>query len=219
MSDLPASQFLLATVIALSLLLLIGWVAATVQTTRRSRALVAALSESSRGRVVLRRGLGAGGFSAAIEPPPEPFLQFTIDYRAASNLNIIALVLRPFTRGGDRLLLAGKLPTHAAAEIFWRRGGVPYHALARRARTTLWVQKRLDVIDAEFAVRGINTGAIEHVFVDLQARFGALLYQVSVQADDDPELRVLLATTRLEMHDVPALVTSLRALGRAALRG
>ena len=67
-------------------------------------------------------------------------------------------------------------------------------------------------------MRGANTGAIEHVFLDLQTRFRPFLFKISVQADTDPECTVILRLARFNLQELPALVTSLRGLGRAALR-
>ncbi len=75
------------------------------------------------------------------------------------------------------------------------------------------------MIDSEYAVRGADTTALEYVFVDLQARFGALLQQVSVVADrEDVHVEVVMRGAGLRTSDAPALVTTLRSLGRAALR-
>ncbi len=76
----------------------------------------------------------------------------------------------------------------------------------------------LDIVDAEYAVRGFDTAAMEHVFFDLQARFRPFLEQVSVQADDAPELKVVLRTRNLPFREIPALVLSVRSLGRAVLQ-
>jgi hypothetical protein len=78
--------------------------------------------------------------------------------------------------------------------------------------------RRLDIVDAEFVVRGADTGAVERVFLDLQARFGTHLRQVAVRADEPINVEVTLRTARFPAEDVPALVATVRALGRAALR-
>lgn len=218
MFDLLANRLLVTTLLAVLLLLSIAWVAARVQLERRSRALVLALNDSVRGRVVVRRGPNTDGFAGGLQPAPDPFVQFDVDYRTLSPFDLVGHVQSLFVPHGDLLVFSGKLPTRPAAEIVWRQGHVPGQALARRERSTLWVQRRLDIVDAEFAVRGANTGAVEHVFVDLQARFRPYVLEISVQSDRDPELTVALQLAGLNLQEIPALVTSLRALGRAALR-
>ena len=82
-----ANRLIVVTLVAVLALLLIAWIAARVQTARRSRGLAAALGDSTRGLVLLRRGPGAGGLAGVIEPPPDPYVSLTVDYRAASGLN------------------------------------------------------------------------------------------------------------------------------------
>ena len=168
--------------------------------------------------VTLLRGPDAGGFVASVQPPPEPFLHFVVDFRAAEAYNLPGQLLNPFTHGAERLILVAKLPTRPTAEIIWQEGQIPARALGQRERSLLWVQRRLDFINAEYAVRGTNTGAIEHVFLDLQTRFRPALFKISVQTDADPECTVVLRLSHFNLKELPALVTSLRGLGRAALR-
>jgi hypothetical protein len=127
-------------------------------------------------------------------------------------------LLNPFTHHAERLIFVAKLPARPAAELLWQEGQAPGRALAQRDRSHLWVLRRLDVVDAEYAVRGANTGAIEHVFLDLQTRFRPFLVRIGVQADADPECTVILRLARFELRDLPAFVTSLRGLGRASQR-
>ncbi|MFN3980407.1 MAG: hypothetical protein ACK4SA_08495, partial [Caldilinea sp.] len=68
-------------------------------------------------------------------------------------------------------------------------------------------------------VRGVDTTALEYVFVDLQARFGALLQRVSIVADcEGVHIEVVMRGGELQGSAAPALVTTLRSLGRAAQR-
>ncbi len=216
--DLLATRFLLTTLAALVLLFVLAVVAARVQAVRRGHEILGVLNESARGRLSLLRGPDAGGFVGAFQPPPEPFLHFVANYRNAQTFDVAGQLLNPFTHHAERLVFVAKLPSRPAAELIWQEGQAPGRALARRDRSHLWVLRRLDVVNAEYAVRGANTGAIEHVFLDLQTRFRPFLERISVQADAEPECTVVLRLARFNLQELPALVTSLRGLGRAALR-
>jgi hypothetical protein len=218
MADVLNDRFLLTSLVALALLAVIALIAARLQARRRGHRVLSALDESVRGDVTLLRGPDARGFVGRIQPAPEPFLHLVADYRAASNYDVAGQLLNPFTHHAERLIFVGKLPARPAAEIIWQEGQIPARALGQRERSLLWVQRRLDFVNAEFAVRGANTGAIEHVFLDLQTRFRPFLFKISVQADADPECTVVLRLARFNLQELPALVTSLRSLGRAALR-
>jgi hypothetical protein len=86
-------------------------------------------------------------------------------------------------------------------------------------RVSMWVQRRLDYLNVDYAVRGSNTAAVEHVFLDLQTRFGQALRLVRIYGDEEPDFEVVIRSGRLDGREMPALVTTLRALGRGALRG
>ncbi len=218
MLDLLSNRFVLTSIVALLLLLVLAVVAARVQARRRSQVLLGLLNESARGQVVLLRGPDAGGFVGAIQPPPEPFLHFVVDYRFAQTYDLVGQLLNPLTHHAERLLFVAKLPVRPAAELIWQAGQSPGRALGQRERSQLWVLRRLDFINVQYAVRGANTGAIEHVFLDLQTRFRPFLVKISVQGDADPECTVVLQLARFNLQELPALITSLRAVGRAALR-
>lgn len=218
MPDILNNQFVLTSLLALVLLLLLALVAARRQAGLRGHSILHMLRESTRGQVSLLRGPDAGGFVGSVQPPPEPFLHFVVDYRTAPAYDLAGQLLNPITHHVERLIFVAKLPARPAAEIVWQEGQIPARALAQRERSSLWVRRRLDFINAEYAVRGANTGAIEHVFLDLQTRFRPFLVKISVQADADPECTVVLRLARFNLQELPALVTSLRGLGRAALR-
>lgn len=217
-SDLFANRLLLTSAVAVLLLLILAVIAARVQSVRRGREILARLDESARGSIKLLRGPDAGGFVGTFEVPPDPFLRLVADYRAARTYDLLGQLLNPFTHHAERLIFVAKLPARPTAELIWQEGQAPGRALAQRDRSHLWVLRRLDVVNAQYAVRGANTGAIEHVFLDLQARFRPFLVRISVQADADPECTVVLRLTRFDLRELPALVTSLRGLGRAAQR-
>lgn len=217
-SDLLANRFVLTSFVALLLLFTLAVIAARLQSLRRGREILASLNESARGRITLLRGPDSSGFVGSLRPPPEPFLHFVADYRSAQTLDLAGQLLNPVTHHAERLVFVAKLPSRPAAELIWQEGQAPARALAQRDRSHLWVLRRLDVVNAEYAVRGANTGAIEHVFLDLQTRFRPFLVRISVQADADPECTIVLRLARFNLQELPALVTSLRGLGRAALR-
>ena len=79
MEQFLANRLIIVTLAAVLALLLIAWIAARVQTARRSRALVAALDDSTRGRVTLQRGPGAAGLAGVIEPAPDPYVSLTVN--------------------------------------------------------------------------------------------------------------------------------------------
>ncbi|MCX6043534.1 MAG: hypothetical protein NT075_00360 [Chloroflexi bacterium] len=207
----------LFTLACIGLLLVFSWLAAASQNLRRGRAMLAILNDSTRGVVALQRGPNFQGFFTKITPAPEPFIQFIITYHAASNLNVVGLLLRPLTRYADRMVIHGKLIARPGAELIWQRGRVPSRALGHDRGAMLWVQRRLDFVDAEYATRGVNPGALIHGFADLYTRFGPWLYKFSVQADDVPEMEIVLTTHGLNPDELAALVTTLRAAGRAAM--
>ncbi|HAJ37589.1 MAG TPA: hypothetical protein DCL15_18125 [Chloroflexi bacterium] len=210
-------RLLLVTFVAAAALLLIAWMAARLQTGRRNQGLAQAFADSTRSRLVFVRPPAAGGFDARFEPAPEPFEHLSLVYRGGTTVDPIGLLLRAL-RGNDVLIVRGLLHTRPAAELIWARGRIPDRALARRARVSLWVQRRSDLIASEYAVRGADTTALEHVFVDLQARFGALLQRVSVIADrEDVHVEIVLHGAGLRATEAAALIATVRAVGRAAL--
>lgn len=202
----------------LATLLLLGWVAARLQNRWRSQMIITALNDSARGRIVSPEGAQSHGFAAILQPAPEPFLQFTIIYHAASNLNLLGWLFHALTRNPDQLIIRGTLPEPPRAELIWTRGGIPGYALGYRASAGLWVQGWLDITNSEYATRGVNPGALVHLFRDLQTRFGPLLYKVQVQADIRPEVEIVLRGAGLNREEIPALVATIRGIGRAALQ-
>lgn len=211
-------RLLLVTFIALVALLVIAWVAARLQTSRRNQGLAQAFADSTRGRLVLVRPPASGGFDAHFEPAPEPFMHLTLVYRGGATVDPIGLLVR-MVRGDDALIVRGLLHDRPTAELLWVRGQIPDRALARRARVSLWVQRRSDLTASEYAVRGADTTALEYVFVDLQARFGALLQRVRVAADqEDVHVEIVLHGAGLRATEAAALIATVRSLGRAAMR-
>jgi hypothetical protein len=205
-------------ILPLVMLLLLGGLALVAhwQTLRRGRAMLRAFQESSRGRVLVRRGPDGRGFEAAIEPAPEPMVQFTMHYHARSNLDPRHWLMARAGAREEQLLIQGELHEPPQQELHWVRGSIPGRALGKAPSTTLWTLHRLDFAQAEFATRGTNAGALIHAFSELQTRFEPLLEQVLVLRERQPPLAVLLRSRRLEIDEIPALVTLMRAIGRAA---
>lgn len=212
-------RLLLVTLASVLTLLVIAWIAARIQTTRRNDSLAQGFAQSTRSHVVLDRGASAGGFVAHFEPAPDPFGRLELRYRSATAIDPIGLFWRMASGRSDELLIRGLLIDRPAAELVWARGRIPERALARRSRVSLWIQRRSDLIDSEYAVRGADTVTLEHVFIDFQARFGPLLHEVSVLADrEDVHVEIVMRGADLRASEAPALVATIRSLGRAALR-
>lgn len=203
---------------ALLAALLIGlWVTGRLRKRRRTRVMLAALQGSTRGRVVPFRGPSAWGFTTTVTPAPEPFREFSVSYRPLSIFDPIDLAQRLGGRTPGLLHVWALLPESPSAEIVWIRGQAPGRAVGREPGRGLWIHHRLDIRATEYATRGPNTAALCHVFLDMQARFGPLLQRVIIQREGAPQVEVVLTTTGLDTRDIPALLTTLRAAGRAAL--
>jgi hypothetical protein len=184
-----------------------AWLAAR----RRTRDVAEAIGDSTRGTLRLTRRT-ATLVRGDLVPAPDPFQAFSGELR----LRTPFAVLPP--PAGQTLLFTGQLGVRPSAEIVWHRGRVPERALGRGPDTALWVARKLDFVAGDFALRGANTSALEHAFFDLQARFGDSLRRVTLLADAQPQLEVELSAAALAPSELPALVTTLRGLARAALR-
>lgn len=212
-------HLLLVTIVALLALLIIAWLAARIQTGRRNQGLAQGFADSTRSRLDFARPPVAGGFAAYFTPAPEPYSRLELLYRGRATVDPIGLLVHTLSGRRDDLVIRGLLTDRPHAELIWRRGSIPDRALARRERVSLWVQRRSDLIESEYAVRGADTTALEYVFIDLQARFGALLHSVNVVADRaDVHVEVVLHGAGLRAADAPGLIATIRSLGRAALR-
>lgn len=199
----------------LGLLLLIVWVVTAIYYARRGYALAGGLNDSTRGEVVFTRTPGPRGFFAQVEPAPDPFWRFSVAYHTLPNP--LEWVLYRFGGRQARLVMQGQLRERPRAELLWVRGRIPARALSRVRNPALWVQRRMDFLPHEYATRGVNTGALVHSFTDLQTRFGPYLDKVAVQADSNPEIEVVVRVRDLPPEEIPALITTIRAIGRAAL--
>jgi hypothetical protein len=140
-----------------------------------------------------------------------------VEYRASSPIDFPGLIARGL---GLRALfvLHGELLSTPMAELVWARGKTPARALGKSPGQTLWVNHRLDFMNTEFATRGVNTSAIRHAFTDMQTRFGHMLALCRIQRGERVECEFVLRSAGLEAEHVAPLITTLRSVGRAALR-
>jgi len=194
-------------------LLVVLWVTTALYNQRHGWALVRKLQESTRGQILVERAPSYQGFFVLLSPPPEPYQRLSVTYLTGANPLIWPW--RLLTRNPPRLIIQASLIERPQAELIWQKGRVPARALSRRGDTNLWVQRRLDFLNYEYATRGINPSGLIHSFSDLQTRFGAQLYKVAVQADTTPEIEVSLRTAGLNPEELPPLITTIRATGRA----
>lgn len=205
-----------ATAVALGVLLLLGWVTAYRSKRRQVEQIFETVRDAVFGHCEPRVRTGAWGFAVAVEPPPEPFNEFLVNYQAFSWLDLGDMARRLLRgRGKKRLQLAGSLTNGPTTELVWMRGQPPVRALGKRPGSREWVQQRLDIPRTEYALRGNNLGSMRHVFVDLMARFGTSLSLVSVQREQKPDVRMVIEGP-LDPASISPLITSVRALGRAA---
>jgi hypothetical protein len=206
--------FLLATVI---LLLAFAWIGGWLQKRRSTTAILTAVNDATFGRCVPRSRSGAWGFAISVEPPPEHFREFNISYQAVSIFDPIDLGRIWFGRAKTLFQIAGVLADVPTAEITWIRGLPPARSLGKNPGRAPWVQSRLDFVGAEYATRGANVGALKHVFQDMYVRFTLALLSITIQRERRPQLRVV-AGGKLTVRDISPLITSVRALARAAMR-
>ncbi|MBX3012736.1 MAG: hypothetical protein KF832_14565 [Caldilineaceae bacterium] len=200
--------------LTVGLLLLFLWLLAAIYYRQQGLAISSKLGESGRGQLSFTRSPQPRGFFVQLQPPPEPFWRLSVAYHTTPNP--IEWVLRRWANQQARLVIQGQLAERPQAELLWIRGRVPARALSRARNPDLWVQRRMDFMPYEYATRGVNTSAIVHAFTDLQTRFGPQLAKVAVQADAHPEIEIVVRTAGLDLDEIPALITTIRALGRAA---
>ncbi len=204
--------------ISVLLLLLIGVLAGLVQNGRRNQLLLTALDNSWRGRAKPLRPINWRGFAVTLDPPPDPYVKFEARFTAFSYFSLIDLLLRSGGGAANMLQFTGKLANRPHQEVLWMRGRPAGRALGRSGDPALWQARRIDLLNGDFAVRGVNTSAIEHAFFDLQARYGPFLQKVSLQADEPIEMELMINAGQLTAEDIPGLVAALRGLGRAGMR-
>lgn len=183
----------------------------------RTRAVRAALDDSTRSHLSPGRLSKAARLSVALDPAPEPYALLEVEFTMGGGGALGALNAL-FTRS-QHLQFSGNLPQAPLAEIVWHVDRTPDQATGRSVSTQLWVNHRLSYAASAYALRGGNTPALEHAFTAMYNRFGPFLQSVTVRHETQPHIRVLLAAGRLNCEDIPPLVTAVRALGRAAQIG
>lgn len=204
-----------ATFVAAVVLLLIAWTYAQIAKRRQVARLLAAVDDTTVGRYLPHVRTGAWGFAVTVAPPPEPFREFHVSFRARHPLDFVDWPALWARRERPRLQLAGTLPRVPEAELLWVRGRPPLTLVGTQPGRGPWVQQRLATTRAEYATRGANTAALRHAFADLHARFYAKLELVTVQRDHAPHVR-LVFEGRVDPRDLSPLLASLRGIGRAA---
>ncbi|MEZ4680880.1 MAG: hypothetical protein R2932_42370 [Caldilineaceae bacterium] len=204
-------RLLIATTVVGALVLL--WIGTAIYNVRRGWSFVAKLQESTRGQVLVEQAPTPQGFFILLSPPPEPFRRITITFHTGANP--LSWPWRLIMGQLPRLVIQASLNEHPQAELIWQRGRIPAKALSRRGDSALWVQRRLDFLNYEYATRGVNPSGLIHHFTDIQTRFGPLLYKLTIQNDSVPEIEVGLRTLGLNPEELPPLITTIRALGRA----
>jgi hypothetical protein len=148
---------------------------------RRQRRMVAALNDSTRGQLVLEQGPNRTGFCGHLQPPPDPFAQFTIIHQAGSSWAWLGAPMSIRSLGGGRLTLQGVLVAHPQAELVWMRGEIPGRALGKLPdAVALWRAHHLDFLNSEYVTRGANPSGVIHAFVEFQTRWEPLLLQIKV---------------------------------------
>ncbi len=183
---------------------------------RRMMALADAFQSTTRGAIAIVQVQRALVSSIVLQRAPSPFTTFEVDFDMGFSLPtraIWALITR-----FQLLTITATLNARPHCDLVWQLGGVADKALGRAEETELWRKRTLSDGAGEYAVRGPNTAALEHAFLDLQSRFGPYLKAVDVSLDL-PNVTVILLARRLNTDDIPALVTATRALGRGALAG
>lgn len=195
---------------------MIAVVAEVVAWLRRNE-LLRALDDSTRGRLIVEHRRGWYGARARINPVPEPFASLTIECDTSGPGGRQGLLRGLLGIRRQRLALYGSLARRPAAELIWERGRTPDRALGTNPESGLWMAHRLEYLSGAYAVHGTNTAALEHAFVDLQARFGPYLQRAVLQANTSPQFVIVLVVNGMNREDVPALISTVRSLTRAAL--
>ena len=213
---MAADQRSLATVAAVGLLLAIAWAAGQVTKRRRVAAMLQAVDAATVGRVLPRSRTVPGGFAVTIVPPPEPFREFNVSYRCLSIFDPFDVARRLGRGQVSRLQVAGNLPEPPSAELVWARGQPPGQVLGKAPGRGQWVFQQLDFVGAEYGTRGTNVAALRHVLREMYSRYGPGLKQITIQRERRPMVRLVMEGA-IDLRDVSPLITSVRALGRAAL--
>ncbi|NJN83219.1 MAG: hypothetical protein HC802_13670 [Caldilineaceae bacterium] len=172
--------------ILVATLLLGGWIGGIWRNRRRQQTMFAMLDNSVRGHLVVHALSFGGDFTANIEPAPEPYATLSVGSRFSSPFNPIGCLRSLVGIGDSHIAVTCTLPTRPNAELIWHRDRIPGHALSISGNPSLWARRGLDVTGSEYVVRGANTYAVEHSFVELQTRFSPHLTTLSIQPTGRP---------------------------------
>lgn len=204
--------------VALALLLALAWLAARRYKLRQIQRVLAALDDTTFGRVQPRVRTGHWGFGVDVAPAPEPFVEFSVSYLPLSILDPLDLGRRLVERSRTRLQFAGTLAQAPENELVWTRRQMPARVLGRSPGREHWIFQRTDLTRTEYAVRGTNPAPVAHTFSELSARYVATLQHVSIRKERRPHVRLVLEGN-IDPQEISPLITLARALGRGAVLG
>lgn len=200
--------------------LLVGGAMVISRIAARSRRddLLAAIEASTRGAATLYPARERGAIACTLTPAPEPFSHLFIYFTMRPRPWPLGFVSILFGGRSQRIEMRGVLRRPPHSELTWQRHQTPGRATGRGGPTELWSVHRLPASQGEYALRGANARGLEHLFVEAIARYGGFVQRVLVRADRPPHVQIVLAANGLNAEDIPPLVTTLCALGRAAAR-
>lgn len=198
--------------------LVVAMLASQLAARRRRRDLLVAIEASTRGTTTLFPVRAWGTIACTLTPPPAPFKQLFIYFTMRPRPAPLGIVSRLFGGRSQRMEIRGILAAPPACELTWQRNLPPDRATGRGATTELWTVQRLPASHGEYALRGANARGLEHLFIESFFRYGGFLQRVLVRSDRAPHVVFVLTANGLNAEDIPALVTTICALGRAAVR-
>jgi hypothetical protein len=191
----------------------VGWLRRWLQ----AKQLLEGMQATVPGGIDYRWQWDRGGFIAELRKPPEPFVQFQVMCQPQVALDALGWIQQLWNPTGDLLALHAVLPAPPKQELIWTRGQPPERMLGRDPDREVWIHQRLDFAHIIYGTRGSNTAPLRHVFSELVARFHPLLEQVWVHRDSDVQVGVVMHASRIDPEELPAVIVTLRALGRGAL--
>lgn len=202
--------------ISILLLLLVARLAGWNRRRILAQQMLQQIRDSNPHPVRVHRGPDGRGLLVESHPAPEPFAQLMILYTPDSRLDPLGLLRWLLRRDAHSLRIRALLHQPPRTELIWRRNVDPRAGLLPGLGRDAWVIRTLDFNQMQYSTRGIDTGALEHVFADFQTRFGPMLREFVVQTERMPHVEIALGAPRLEPLTVAGLLISLRLVGRAA---
>ncbi len=214
--DLIVANPVLMLVFGVFVVLAASWLAGRRQMQERGRQFLAQIDDSTVAHAAIDAPVSAGGFIATLLPAPEPYDHCSVRYQTSADLNPFVWLTQLIAPAPEHLVIHATLPSPPGSELVWDRGQSPPTALGLHPGRELWSRRRLDTVDAEYATRGDITNGVQHVFAELQSRFGPFLRRIIVSAESEPHIIVILSTERFDPVQTPVLIALVRSLGRAA---